>query len=183
VPEGRAISLKSKETIMATVKGDNNFNILDGTDEADTVQGFGGDDLITTFSGFDVISGGPGSNIINPGNGEDTVEIRPDHGTDTVKGFNYDGDLLVFNGFANINKFDDLADFIRRDDPYLIIDVSAAEGGEPGDYIVRLTPARTLTSLDVAFDTPVFPIAFDPNPAEVLMADPNLRPPPIGFFD
>lgn len=176
---------------MARIDGNDDDNILDGTPEADTVQGFGGDDIITTFSGDDVINAGFGSNIINPGNGEDKIEIVPHEGTDTIKGFSYDGDLLVLNGFSNISGYVDLADFISArvgsDDPYTIIDLGAANDGPYGVQVLRLSPVGVPTELDVVFDTPVIQqeaevIPFDPDPDPVLTADPNIPPPPIDLF-
>jgi hypothetical protein len=172
---------------MAIREGTEGDDILDGTQEADIVEGHDGSDIITTFSGDDLISPGPDSDNVNPGNGEDTIEIQPDVGTDTIKGFNYDGDLLVLNGFGNINGYDDLADFISTaDDTYTIIDLGYANEGEPGVHILRISPVRTLTKFDVAFDQQVIParvIPFDPDPDPVFLADPNLRPPPIAEFE
>jgi Ca2+-binding RTX toxin-like protein len=168
---------------MARQDGTDGDDILEGTQKADIVEGHGGSDIITTFSGDDAIAPGPGSDIVNPGNGNDTIEINPDVGVDTIKGFNYDGDLVVLNGFSNIDGYIDLGDFISTtDDTYTIIDLGWANEGERGVHLLRISPVHDFTEHDVAFDQRVIPAEIiDPDPAPVLIANPNIPPPPIDF--
>lgn len=57
-------------------------DLIEGTDEADTMTGTAGDDAIQSFAGDDQVSGGEGDDAIWTGYGEDTVSA--DAGNDEV---------------------------------------------------------------------------------------------------
>jgi VCBS repeat-containing protein len=90
---------------MATITGDNNDNILNGTTGDDTIDGLGGNDTINGDAGNDTINGGDGNDFIDGGAGSDTINAGD--GDDIVvydaadNLANYDGgagsDILLFN--------------------------------------------------------------------------------------
>jgi Ca2+-binding RTX toxin-like protein len=84
---------------MANINGNDFFNFLFGTNEADTINGFGGDDSIIANGGDDLINGGAGGDAMAGGLGNDSYFVdrahsatvrndivieNPNEGTDTV---------------------------------------------------------------------------------------------------
>ncbi|MDS9466384.1 calcium-binding protein [Paracoccus sp. MBLB3053] len=65
-------------------------DLIEGTDEDDTITGTAGDDAIQSFDGDDVVSGGEGDDAIWTGYGDDTVTA--DAGDDEIY-LGYDDDL------------------------------------------------------------------------------------------
>ena len=56
---------------MALIEGDENDNVLTGTDAADTIRGYGGNDQIDGGGGDDLIFGGAGADVMSGGAGDD----------------------------------------------------------------------------------------------------------------
>ena len=96
---------------MARFQGDDNINILTGTENNDRLSGLGGDDTLNGLGGSDVLIGGAGADQLDGGDGDDTLtggngadkfilELDTAAGTDTITDFSVgDGDrLLVFTG-------------------------------------------------------------------------------------
>ena len=87
---------------MARFQGDDNINILTGTENNDRLSGLGGDDTLNGLGGSDVLIGGDGDDTLTGGNGADKfiLELDTAAGTDTITDFSVgDGDrLLVFTG-------------------------------------------------------------------------------------
>lgn len=84
---------------MATINGNDFFNFLFGTNDADTINGLGGDDSIIANGGDDLINGGTGGDAMAGGLGNDSYFVdrahsatirndfvieNPNEGTDTV---------------------------------------------------------------------------------------------------
>src|SRR6476660_8349967 len=59
---------------MARITGDNLNNVLNGTAQADTILGLGGDDSLFGFGGNDSLDGGTGNDILDGGAGSDSVD-------------------------------------------------------------------------------------------------------------
>ena len=59
---------------MATITGNNNANILIGTNSGDVINAGGGCDIVLAGNGNDRIDGGAGSDLISGGNGNDTID-------------------------------------------------------------------------------------------------------------
>jgi Ca2+-binding RTX toxin-like protein len=82
----------------AIITGDNNANLLKGTDGDDVIFGLGANDNIYAGAGNDVLDGGTGTDVMQGGTGDDiyfvddnsnpgvdTVGERENEGNDTVK--------------------------------------------------------------------------------------------------
>jgi Ca2+-binding RTX toxin-like protein len=90
----------------ADVEGTAGADLLDGTDESETIAAFGGDDLVNGFGGNDDIQAGAGSDVAEGQDGDDT--IAGEAGNDTVGGgfgadslVGGDGDDAVFGDEGN----------------------------------------------------------------------------------
>lgn len=83
------------------VDDDGDINdVLEGTDEADELRGFGGDDTITGLEGDDILIGGAGNDNIDGGDNNDVINgdagmdiLNGNDGEDTISGGNND-DLI-----------------------------------------------------------------------------------------
>ena len=69
---------------MADIVGDNFANTLNGTVNADTISGLGGNDTINAGSGDDTVYGGDDNDIINGEDGDDYLDGGA--GNDTING-------------------------------------------------------------------------------------------------
>ncbi len=58
---------------MALIQRNDNDNVIDGTDFADTIYAYGGDDDVYGYGGDDTIYGGTGDDIIYGGSGHDDI--------------------------------------------------------------------------------------------------------------
>lgn len=135
---------------MATIPGTTGPDRLVGTDESDQMSALAGDDTL---------EGGRGDDKMNGDDGLDTYFINPGDGQDSV--FLGEGDSLVFNGFTNIDSFDDLDGHIAINKRFSIIDVSGAEGVIGGTQSVRVTGSRPSDdNVDFNFTITPLPGAF-----------------------
>jgi Ca2+-binding RTX toxin-like protein len=78
---------------MATIYGDDTNNKLNGTDQADTILGYGGDDMLLGNAGDDILSGGNGTDHLNGGAGADW--LNGGDGLDYADYFGYTGPRLI----------------------------------------------------------------------------------------
>ncbi|MBC57698.1 MAG: hypothetical protein CL814_12290 [Confluentimicrobium sp.] len=79
---------------MANIIGDNNDNVLNGTNAADCIDGKGGDDTINGLAGNDTLLGGTGDDTILGGAGDDCI----DGGDDDDHLFGEDGNDFISGG-------------------------------------------------------------------------------------
>lgn len=82
---------------MADIVGDDLANILNGTIDADTISGLGGNDTITGDLGDDILLGGDGDDTINGDAGDDYIDGGA--GNDTLNGG--DGADEIISGTGN----------------------------------------------------------------------------------
>ena len=68
-----AVLLASGIALAATVKGDENDNVLTGTDSRDTINPFGGNDTVYAKGGNDDVRHSYGNDKIFGGSGNDTL--------------------------------------------------------------------------------------------------------------
>jgi Ca2+-binding RTX toxin-like protein len=66
---------QSQEIFMALINGNNNPNVLIGTNAADTINGFAGIDVLTGRDGNDVLNGGSGADAMFGGKGNDVYIV------------------------------------------------------------------------------------------------------------
>ncbi len=93
----------SKEYVLSSLKkliGDNNNNALNGTHEAESLYGYGGNDVINGGYGDDIISGGKGDDILYGGEGGDTY----------LFGFG-DGNDVISDDSGFLERFGDVIEF------------------------------------------------------------------------
>ena len=91
-----------------------------GTDDAETVEGGGGDDTITGLGGDDTLTGNEGA---------DAFVFAPGHGDDTITDFTDGEDVIDLSAFLNaISSFDDLT-ISDNTDGNAVIDLSTHGGG------------------------------------------------------
>jgi len=84
------------------ITGDNNANFLNGSGGDDTIAGDGGDDALEGGKGNDILSGGAGDNFISGGDGGDTVDYSQSLGPVIVDfAVSFDTSLQSIVGFAN----------------------------------------------------------------------------------
>ena len=81
---------------MATIRGDNNDNVLPGTSGRDRIYGRGGDDVINGLAGADRLYGGSGDDTLFGGTGRDRV--YGGSGNDTLIGGEDDDRLYGSSG-------------------------------------------------------------------------------------
>lgn len=142
---------------MSIIIGNNNSNILNGTNNADiilgnngndTISGGGGTDLIDGGNGNDTINGGAGSDLISGGNGNDTIDGGT--GNDIIDGGNGNDTL---NGGVGSDII-----FAGKGDDVIIHDATEANGigdfydGEQGRDTLRLIVTQSIYS-STAFQT------------------------------
>jgi Ca2+-binding RTX toxin-like protein len=89
---------------MATLNGDNNDNIIDGTTSADSIYGFDGDDILSGLAGNDALYGGDGNDELSGGDGADTLVggagndyLHGEAGADTYLFSQSDGQDEIYN--------------------------------------------------------------------------------------
>lgn len=178
---------------MAKVLGTDGNDTLTDEATADQIEGFAGDDIIENGFGNDRIFPGTGDDqiFIYPGQGDDLLVIEPDGGHDIVRGLSRDHDSLVFSGYRVIDSYDDLAAFTSFDEEtgLLTIDVSAAEGGTPGEQTLAFLNSAEFHPDIVGVNTegfdlhaiePVEPPVVEPPVVEPPVVEP---PDPIGPID
>lgn len=89
---------------MATLIGDNNSNVLDGTIVGDLIKGLGGNDTLDGKGGVDTLVGGTGADKVFGGAGRDFLVVGDG---DTASGEIYDGgtfdntDTLIISGTSS----------------------------------------------------------------------------------
>jgi Ca2+-binding RTX toxin-like protein len=111
---------------MALINGNNNANVLIGTNAADTINGFGGIDVLTGRDGNDVLNGGSGADAMFGGKGNDVYIVDNvfdkvtellGGGTDTILSSisqtlltlgKFQVENLTLTGAATINGFGNL---------------------------------------------------------------------------
>ncbi|HET8719557.1 MAG TPA: HYR domain-containing protein, partial [Candidatus Nitrosotenuis sp.] len=93
-------------TVLACGKSVDSYNLINGTEEDDTLTGTPFDDLIFGLGGHDIIFGKEGNDCIFGGDGDDVIygnegndEIRGESGADVIKGG--DGDDKITGGIGN----------------------------------------------------------------------------------
>ncbi|MDR9395231.1 MAG: calcium-binding protein, partial [Roseovarius sp.] len=69
---------------MVDILGDDTDELLEGTNDADTISGAGGNDTINGYGGSDVLNGGDGADRINPGDNTNFDFVSPGAGDDTI---------------------------------------------------------------------------------------------------
>lgn len=89
-----------------TLKGGSGADILKGGKGADTLKSGGGDDVLKGGSGSDALRGGKGDDTLKGGGGADTFIFSRGDGSDTIKDFNIDADLISI--LRGANSFSDL---------------------------------------------------------------------------
>jgi hypothetical protein len=81
------------------IAGDNNSNVLAGTDRDDWIKGLFGDDTLSGGAGSDVLTGNQGNDTLSGGTGTDT--LWGGFGDDIIIG-NQDDDILYGNDGADV---------------------------------------------------------------------------------
>jgi Ca2+-binding RTX toxin-like protein len=101
------------ETIMETIEGTEDRDIINGTSLAETILGKGGNDQLAGNGGNDVIRGGSGQDIIDGNAGNDILFADSNEGGEDVLFGGDDSDILVsgsgsdhFNGGSGGNNVD-----------------------------------------------------------------------------
>jgi len=107
------------------------FTVVDTGDGDDVVAGGSGNELFRTGSGNDVVDGNRGADTASLGNGADAFVWDQGDGSDTIEGGRGRLDRMVFNGFANAEKFAATADGQRlrftRDLGNIVMDTDDVE--------------------------------------------------------
>ncbi len=115
---------------------------VEGTAEADRLEGRFGNDTIAGLGGDDRLTGDLGA---------DTFVFASGHGNDTITDFNYDegeGDLIDLSAFTGITGFSDLT--ITQDGDDTKIDLSGQTGG--GTILLEDFDSTDLTADHFIFD-------------------------------
>jgi len=86
---------------MANLTGNGSANIIDGTNDADTIRGRGGDDTLFGNDGNDTISGNGGNDTIYGGEGNDSINAG--NNNDTIYG--QEGNDTINMGRGNDTVF------------------------------------------------------------------------------
>lgn len=60
---------------MPYIYGDEGDNILNGTNDGDSIFGYGGNDTLYGYEGYDYLYGGPGDDVLDGGAGSDWVDF------------------------------------------------------------------------------------------------------------
>ncbi|MBK7727993.1 MAG: DUF4347 domain-containing protein [Gammaproteobacteria bacterium] len=127
--ESVALDGTGYEATLDLIEGDEFDNILIGTENADTINGFGGNDTLTGLGGNDVLYGGEGNdklggstgnNLLDGGSGDDT--LNGGTGDDTLKGG--DGNDLIFVHYG-----------YYASQGVLVYDTDHIDGGAGVDYV------------------------------------------------
>lgn len=133
--------------ISPIIDGNNNANTLNGTSNADEINGFGGDDTINARAGDDTISGGAGDDRLDGGSGNDTINGNSGFDTAIVSGgrtassVSRDGNNTSF-----VATSDDDTDRLRNveriqyDDGRIALDIHGGRDADEGraGYVYRL---------------------------------------------
>jgi Ca2+-binding RTX toxin-like protein len=108
---------------MATRHGNNNDNLLEGTANADDIEGRGGNDKLYGFGGADDIEGGSGNDRLYGGGGNDDLEggsgndiLDGGAGHDDLEGGTGADTFIFRKGISEIDDFGRGNDQIRIDD-------------------------------------------------------------------
>ena len=78
--------------------GSGGNDTLTGDDEKNKLDGGDGDDQLTGGAESDTLTGGAGDDELDGGDGDDTFVFAPGHESDTITGFNEDGDQINLTG-------------------------------------------------------------------------------------
>ncbi|MEM9213389.1 MAG: calcium-binding protein [Cyanobacteria bacterium P01_F01_bin.150] len=94
--------------------GDEDNDTLLGNNGNDKLVGGDGDDKLKGGRGRDRLDGGLGDDVLIGGGGRDRFFLREDEGTDIIRGFRLDQDILKFRGIqpADVDFFQDGNDTI-----------------------------------------------------------------------
>jgi Ca2+-binding RTX toxin-like protein len=100
---------------MATFRGDEESNILTGTNKADKIWGEGGNDTIT---------GGKGNDKLEGGAGKDTFVFGEKSGKDVITDFDVKKDVLeIAKGLNGIKKAKDVLKHADQKGKDVVIDL------------------------------------------------------------
>lgn len=112
---GKMVALSAAKAVqnsVSAIRSVSNFEVLVGSDAADTLisngestvamtlRGRGGDDILVGGAGHDLIEGGSGADELTGGAGLDTFVLAKGSGQDTVVDFNLSQDKIVLAGFG-----------------------------------------------------------------------------------
>ena len=146
---------------MAIIIGNNQDNVIDGTEAdevilagggSDTVDAGGGDDLVLAGSGEDTVNAGDGDDLVVAGSGDDLIDggegndvVFAGRGNDTVihvEGDNLDSENWYFggNGMDTLRLVVSLDTFNSEDFQQELADFQAMidAGGSAGGYFSTL---------------------------------------------
>src|ERR687897_2850 len=112
-----AVLLASGIALAATVKGDENDNVLTGTPNRDVINPFAGNDTVYALGGNDDVRHSFGNDTIYGGDGRDT--LRGGRGTDTIYGG--PGKDLIDCAYLE-PRADDVADTAYADSEDTVVD-------------------------------------------------------------
>jgi hypothetical protein len=79
-----AVGMFTGTAVSKTINGDDEINVLIGTDKRDAINGYGGDDVIRGYDRPDVMIGGLGDDRLVGGRGNDTSDAVDESGGDFV---------------------------------------------------------------------------------------------------
>jgi Ca2+-binding RTX toxin-like protein len=112
-----AVLLAGGMALAANVKGDENDNVLTGTESRDTIIPFGGDDTVHALGGNDDVRHSFGNDTIYGGSDNDT--LRGGRGTDTIYGG--PGKDLIDCAYLE-TRADDVGDIAYADSEDRVVD-------------------------------------------------------------
>lgn len=96
--DGTTLSFSELARYTFVVEGDNDDNLLAGTNLGDRLYGYDGADELQSGSGDDVLTGGTGNDLLAGGNGRDAYVLNLGDGVDTIND-------TAENGAGNIISF------------------------------------------------------------------------------
>ncbi len=89
---------------MAQITGNENNNILDGTDLADRIEGLGGDDYLWAHAGDDIVLGGEGNDVMHSQGGADQLDGGGGNDLISATGPTHPGQVIVATGGAGVDR-------------------------------------------------------------------------------
>lgn len=96
--DGTSLSFSELARYTFVVEGDNDDNLMTGTNLGDRLYGYDGWDSLESGSGGDVLTGGTGNDLLAGGNGRDAYVLNLGDGVDTIND-------TAENGAGNIISF------------------------------------------------------------------------------
>ena len=141
-----------------TIDGGDGEDIIYVFDGTNVVRGGLGNDYISGGHGDDTVRGGAGDDVLRGGGGSDTFVFAPGNGSDVIKDFSGEEDLIDLRAFSTISGLSDLTVTVDADGTTLSL--AAHGGGE-----VRLEGfVGTLNATHCLFATPI--VTTDDFPAD-----------------